>query len=120
MIKPGFLAVAIVFASTAFAVERATAPTADRQGTQDSPLLKRYEGSFIVAFDQKAYAEFTLPLSKLVEVPGKKDHKNVRAYAPEQKKALEGAYTRLVYVVPANRSPLEVLRKLPACLRSST
>jgi len=82
----------------------------NRKGSKDHPLLKRYEGSFIVAHDPKAFAEFVLPLSRLEEVPGKKDHKNVRAYEPKQKKALEGATMRLVYVIPPNRSPLEVMR----------
>jgi outer membrane protein OmpA-like peptidoglycan-associated protein len=102
----------VVFASpsVALAVETATIPSSDRRGTRDHPALKRYEGSLIVAYDQKAFTEFTLPLSRLEEVPGKKDHRNVRAYEPKQKKVLEGAYMRLVYLVPANRSPLEVLR----------
>jgi OmpA-OmpF porin, OOP family len=108
--KLSVLAAAIAAASLVFAVERASVPTADRKGSRDNPLLKRYEGSFIVAHDRKAYAEFTLPLSKLEEVPGQKDHKNVRLYAPQQKKVLEGAYTRLVYLIPEKRSPLEVLR----------
>jgi OOP family OmpA-OmpF porin len=110
--------IALATASTTFAIERATTPTADRKGTQDSPLLRRYEGSFIVAYDQKAFAEFALPLSRLEEVRGKKDHKNIRIYEPKQKKALEGAYTRLVYVIPANRSPLEVQRNYQEEIRS--
>ncbi|MGH8008052.1 MAG: OmpA family protein, partial [Candidatus Binatia bacterium] len=70
----------------------------------------RYEGSFIVAYEYKSFAEFTLPLSRLEEVPGKKVGKNNRAYEPQEKKALEGTYTRLVYLIPENRSPLEVVR----------
>jgi outer membrane protein OmpA-like peptidoglycan-associated protein len=118
VIKVVLTVIALAAASMAFAVERATIPTADRKGSKDNSLLKRYEGSFIVAYDQKAFAEFILPLSRLEEVPGKKDHKNVRAYEPKQKKALEGAYTRLVYVIPANRSPLEVLRNYQEEIRS--
>src|SRR5688500_11521804 len=88
----------------------ASIPTADRKGTKDSPLLKRYEGSFIVALEHKAFGELTLPLSPLVQIPGKKTAQNNRAYEPKQKKALEGPYTRIAYLLPADRSPLEVLR----------
>jgi OmpA-OmpF porin, OOP family len=92
------------------ALERATIPTADKKGSKDSPLLKRYEGSFIVASEHKSFAEFTLPLSRLQPVKGQKTAKNNRYHEPHTKKALAGAYTRLVYLIPANRSPLEVLR----------
>ena len=95
-------------ASVAFAV--ATIPTADREGSKDSPLLKRYEGSFIVFYEHKSFAELTLPLSKLEPVPGRKSSRNNRVHEPKNKKSLEGTYTRLVYLVPANRSPLEVFR----------
>jgi len=110
MLLTTLLFLTITIASAASAAERTTVATADRKGTKDSPLFKRYQGSFIVAYDQKAFAQFTLPLSKLMEVPGKKTGNNNRYYEPERKKALEGAYTRLVYVIPENRSPLEVVR----------
>lgn len=98
--RPGILA----------ATPNATIPTADKSGTGDHPLLKRYEGSFIVFSERKSFAEFSLPLSKLEEVPGKKSRQNNRVHEPKNKKALEGSYTRLVYLIPADRSPLEVLR----------
>jgi OOP family OmpA-OmpF porin len=88
----------------------ATIPTADRKGSKDHPLVKRYEGSLIVYYESKAFADFTLPISPLVQVPGKKDQRNNHWHEPQQKKALEGPYTRLAYLIPANRSPLEVLR----------
>lgn len=118
MIKLMLMVLALAAASMALAVERASNPTADRKGGKDHPLLKRYDGSFIVAHDPKAFAEFVLPLSRLEEVPGKKDHKNVRAYEPKQKKALEGSTTRLVYVIPAGRSPLEVMRNYQEEIRA--
>ena len=88
----------------------ATIPKADKKGSKDSPLLKRYEGSFIVAYEHKSFGELTLPLSRLEEVPGKKTQQNNRFHEPKNKKALEGAYTRIAYLIPADRSPLEVLR----------
>ena len=86
-------------------------PTADIEGSEDHPLLKRYEGSYIVAHQHKGYDEFTFPLSKL------KSQKSDDAstgwatyYTFDESKTVEGPYTRLVYVLPADRSPLEVVR----------
>ena len=97
-------------ATASMALADATIPTADKTGSKDNPLLKRYEGSRIVAYEHKSFAEFTLPLAKLEQVSGQKDGHNNRYHEPKNKKALEGAYTRLVYLIPENRSPLEVLR----------
>jgi outer membrane protein OmpA-like peptidoglycan-associated protein len=98
----------IVAASSGFAT--AAVPAADRNGSKDNPLLKRDEGSFNVAAEYKKFAEFTMPLSRLEPVEGKTVGNNNRAHEPKDKRTLEGAYTRLVYVVPPDRSPLEVLR----------
>lgn len=96
--------------SLAEQLPKATVPTADRKGAKDHPLLKRYQGSFIVAHEHKAFAELTLPTSPLDKVADKRTRQNDQVYEPKTKKALEGPYTRIVYVVPENRSPLEVLR----------
>jgi OmpA-OmpF porin, OOP family len=97
------IATSIVFAD-------ATIPNADKAGSKDHPLLKRHDGSFIVAYEHQAFTDFVLPLSRLEQVPGRKDTHNNSYYEPKQKKPLEGAHTRLVYLISANRSPLEVLR----------
>jgi OOP family OmpA-OmpF porin len=99
-----------VLATASMALAAATMPTADKKGSKDNSVLKRYEGSVIVAYEHKSFAEFTLPLSRLEQVPDKTSGNNNRAYEPRDKKALEGTYTRLVYLIPENRSPLEVLR----------
>ncbi|WP_077001833.1 OmpA family protein [Variovorax sp. KK3] len=100
----------LIGGANALAMTKATWPTADLKGAKDSALLKRYEGAYIVVTEQKAFAEFVLPVSALVEVPDKRDRMNNRLHEPKERKALEGAYTRLVYVVPNGRSPLEVSR----------
>jgi outer membrane protein OmpA-like peptidoglycan-associated protein len=88
----------------------AAIPNADKPGSKDNPVLPRYQGSFIVAYEFKAFDEFTVPLSKLELVAGRKDDHNNSVFEPKQKQLLQGAYTRLVYLIPENRSPLEVLR----------
>ena len=85
-------------------------PTADKAGSKDNPLLQRYEGSVIVSYQHQGFGELSLPLSKLELVPDKKDRMNNRVHEPKTKKALEGPYTRIVYLIPEGRSPLEVLR----------
>jgi OmpA-OmpF porin, OOP family len=98
------------FIATSTVLADATIPTVDKAGSKDSPLLKRYEGSFIVAYENKGYDKFTLPLSKLEPVQDRRDNHNNIYHEPKEKITLEGTYTRLVYLLPENRSPLEVLR----------
>jgi OmpA-OmpF porin, OOP family len=43
--------VLIVFITTSNGLADATIPTSDKKGGKDNPLLKRYEGSFIVAYE---------------------------------------------------------------------
>lgn len=106
----GKCVVIVAFAATPFLQPGASIPKADRKGSKDNPLLKRYEGSFIVAYEHKSFGELTLPLSRLEQVPGKTTQQNNRVYEPKSKKPLEGTYTRIAYLIPADRSPLEVLR----------
>src|SRR5687767_9179376 len=89
----------------------ATEPTADVAGSKDLPWLKRYDGSFIVSYDQRAYDEYVVPLGPLVRTddPNAIDANNNRISEFKDKLALEGARTRIVYLVPAGRSPLEVV-----------
>lgn len=70
----------------------------DREGSQDHPLLRRYEGSVISKYDHKEFNEYTIPLGKFV---GDKFSSSAQ---------LEGDVTSLVYVIPKGRSTLEVMR----------
>lgn len=83
-------------------------PTSDIEGSKDHPLLKRYADSFIVAYQRKSYDEFTFPTSKLAT--RKSPVGVVWGFSLDQSKTVEGPYTRLVYLLPVDRSPLEILR----------
>jgi OOP family OmpA-OmpF porin len=85
-------------------------PTSDKEGSADNPLFKRFKGALILSYEYKHLAEFTLPLSKLERVPDKKDNHNNNYFEPKKSKSLEGAYTHIVYLMPPDRSPLEVVR----------
>ena len=99
----------------------ATIPAKDEDGSRDHPLLKRYEGSFIVNYETKAYDELTVPLSelKLTADEDDRDAYNNRVIKADSALQLEGAYTRLIYLVPAGRSPLEVVRNYQQEIKAS-
>lgn len=103
---------AILFISPTFSLADATVPTGDIENAKDNLIAKRYEGSLIVSYEQSAFTDFTVPLSPLVKSadPDARDKQNNRIYAPEKQVEVEGALTRIVYVLPDGRSPLEVLR----------
>eukprot|EP01037_Dinobryon_pediforme_P001484 gene1484-1506_t len=102
-------ALLVLLGTASGALADATNPTKDIAGAADSKLLKRYEGSFIVSYDKVAFTDFKVPLSPL-ERTDKADSSNNTIFAPKQAKEIEGQRTRLVYVLPPERSPLEVLR----------
>lgn len=110
LIRAGVAVVIVMIAGSAFA--DATIPTADIDGAADSPLLKRYEGSFIVSYEKFAYTDFVVPLSPLKPSADEdeRDEMNNRVFRPEKQAELEGTLTRIAYVLPEQRSPLEVLR----------
>jgi OmpA-OmpF porin, OOP family len=104
--------VSLLGISTSAALADATEPAADIEGAKDNALAKRYEGSFIVSYEKFSYTDFRIPLSPLKPSadPEARDKSNNRVYAPDKVIEAEGALTRLAYVLPAERSPLEVLR----------
>jgi len=73
----------------------------DAEGAADHPLLKRYEGSWILGYQFHEFDEFQIPTGPM---PG---------YDPatlESSVTVEGEWTRLIYVAPPGRSSLEVYR----------
>lgn len=105
------LVAAMLLGGAGAALSDATEPTEDIAGAKDTELVKRYEGSFVVSYERSSYTDFVAPLGPLkLDESGKRDSSNNRFYAPETSVELEGALTRLAYVMPPDRSPLEVLR----------
>lgn len=106
-------------ASLAPAFADATIPTKDIPGARDNALVKRYEGSFIVSYERQAFTDFSVPLSRLEPVEGRTDRMNNRLFKPKQALDIEGARTRLAYLIPADRSPLEVLRNYQDVIKAA-
>lgn len=89
----------LLAAPTAFAQLR------DLEEGKDHPMVSRYAGSIILGYDAREFDEFVLPLGPLE----RSDELGV-VVNPTQSQRVEGRVTRIVYVAPENRSPLEVLR----------
>lgn len=96
----------------------ASNPTQDEPGSRDLSFLKRYEGSYIVNYEQKAFDQIRFPLSPLLKVPDQSDSQNNYVVKPKKSVVAEGRYTRLIYVAPEGRSTLEVLRNYIDEIRS--
>src|SRR5213075_3447423 len=94
-------------------VRAADAPTKDVAG-RDHALLKRYEGSLIVEYTQKAFDEYKIALGKSLN-PSSADSSGKRV---EKEQAIEGKITRITYFAPKGRAPLEVFRNYENELKS--
>ncbi len=93
-----FLLVAVVL----FAPPLAAQPLADVPGAADPEGLPRIEGAAIIGYDQSGFDSFDLPMGP-VDYDG-----------AEQRHRVEGPRTRIIYAVPGDRSPLEVIRNYQA------
>ncbi len=104
--------------SNAFAAQ--PVPSADLKGSKDSPLMGRYKGSVIISYEYKAFDSYSVPLSALeaAKDAGTRDSRNNRMYEPKNRKTVEGEHWRLVYLVPENVSPLEVIRNYQTEIRN--
>ena len=71
----------------------------DVPGSKDHPLVKRYEGSEILKYEQKQYDSLVIPLGMAEN-----------SQKLEKSMTVEGVITRLTYKAPEGRSSLEVLR----------
>ena len=106
----GLALVCLLLAGAALA--DATIPKADIPGAKDSPLIGRFAGSFIVSQDNRDFDELKLPLGPLKPVAdkSKRDAHNNMVFEPTQSKTLEGKRSHIVYLLPANVSPLQAVR----------
>lgn len=115
---PGLVAAVL----SAFVVTAATAQTSDPaselsdvEGSKDNPAIKRYEGSIIIGYEFQKFGEAEILLGPVKGGgPG-----NTNDLKPTKSQRVEGQVTRLLYVVPQGRSPLEVLRNYEQELKQS-
>jgi OOP family OmpA-OmpF porin len=86
-------------------------PTADVKGGTDHPVISRFTGSLLVGYGQQDWAATVLPGAGGVS----KTERNKFA-DPLQ---VEGKITRLFYVSPEGKTPLEVFRNQQQALTSA-
>lgn len=82
-------------------------PEVDAKGGKDHPLIQRFTGSWLVGYEHKDWAAATLPSAKGVR---KDPDQFVEPTQPE------GQLTRLIYVSPLGKTPLEVYRNYQQAL----
>lgn len=108
--------------TSAFAQQRAavgTVPTRDVGTTREPQGFPRYAGSVLAGGSNAAFDEMTLVTAPLVRVPGRTDGRNNALFLPPEARKAEGRRTRLIYVVPPGRSPLEVVRGYQQAVRDT-
>lgn len=85
-------------------------PPADVAGARDSRALPRVQGSVLLGSAMVAFDEVLMPNATLVRAGERRDASNNAVFLPPDPLKAEGRRTRLVYLVPEGRSPLEVVR----------
>ena len=80
----------------------------DVEGSKDHPLVSRYPGSLIVAYEVEQFDEFDLPVAPSRQKGDTWDFEKVEH--------LEGKVTIIEYQFPAERSILEVFRNYQSAL----
>ncbi|MEO6075753.1 MAG: OmpA family protein [Dokdonella sp.] len=110
LVTGSLLGACLMCANAAFA--NASIPSQDSADAKDLPWLPRYEGSLLVSGVFSAYDEYRFATGPLVlgADADARDESNNSVFDFKSGEILEGARTRLVYLLPAGRSPLEALR----------
>jgi len=83
----------------------AAAQPKDVDGSKDSPLVSRYPGSVIDNYKVRQFDEFNFPVGA------------VTPQGSPKLLHLEGKITRIAYVNPKDRSPLEIYRNYESALK---
>lgn len=102
----GAVGVCLVAMLVALAAAPTQAQIANLAGSRDPAGIKRYEGSIVIGYSFGKFDEFTFltgPVKRSTLGTGPR-------VVPTKSERAEGQRTRIVYVVPEGRSPLEVLR----------
>lgn len=108
--RPFALGLALLLAWSRTAHADAT-PTADVPGSVDHPVISRFAGSLLVGYSQQDWAAATLPSADGLDPKNKRKLRN-----PLE---LEGTRTRLLYLGPRGKSPLEVFRNHQQALQAA-
>jgi len=92
----------------------APAQLSDVRGSKDHPMVSRYAGSLIIGYDFRKFDEFVLPLGPIRRLEVGKS-----TFEPSKSRRVEGRATRILYVGPPDRSPLEIVRNYEVELKKN-
>jgi OmpA-OmpF porin, OOP family len=90
----------------------------DAAGSKDHPMIKRFEGSTIIGYDSPKFNDFAILLGPLkgkfeacCSMPFEYEmQRRDSELRPTKTQKVEGELTRILYIAPKERSPLEVVR----------
>ena len=94
----------LIAVSVALFTSDAFAQLKDVAGSKDHTTIKRYEASAILGYDFKKFDEYVVLLGPVKAGARSND------LSPTKAQKVEGQVSRILYVAPEGRSPLEVLR----------
>ncbi|MCU0884786.1 MAG: OmpA family protein [Beijerinckiaceae bacterium] len=94
-------------------------PAADTGSVREPQGFQRYAGSIIAGGSFAAFDEQVLVNGPLVRAPDQRDKRGNAVFMPREMRKAEGRRTRLVYVIPQGRSPLEVIRGYQQLVREA-
>lgn len=94
-------------------------PAADMGSVREPQGFQRYAGSIIAGGSFAAFDEQVVVTGPLVRVPDRSDKRNNALFLPREARTAEGRRTRLVYLIPQGRSPLEVIRGYQQLVRDA-
>ena len=118
--KKCFLIIMIILIFVSFPLATVLAfpedtPNKDVTGSQDHPLISRFPGSYIRFYESKGYDEITLPLSELETAEFGDEYEEFT----EEDLRLEGKMTQHFYMIPEERSTLEIFRNYEQALKEN-
>ena len=97
----------------------ALAQLTDVKGSKDHPMVSRYAGSIIIGYDFRKFDEFVLPLGALRPARDQAASGDTGGLEPAKTQRVEGRATRILYVAPQERSPLEIVRNYEVELKKN-
>ncbi len=107
------LVAAVIMATAPLVSIICLAQTSDAQGSEDHPMVSRYEGSFIDGYEIKDFDEYRLALGPAVW------NEDGSSKVPQEQANLQGLITRILYRGPKERSTLEILANYQEALEDA-
>lgn len=94
--------VVLITSLIAAATTAASAQLSDVKGSRDHSMVSRYAGAILIGHNVRKFDEFIIPLGTVNQAGA--------TVEPAKRQRVEGTVTRILYVAPAERSPLEIMR----------